>query len=247
MPTVELIYDRDCPNVEDTRVQLRQALEAAGLAPEWQEWDRADPRAPAYARRYGSPTVLVDGRDVAGTEPSDAPSCRIYASTAGRGRGVPAADMIAAALNKTGMDTAPASACDSGSSVFKMFAALPAVGTALLPNLACAACWPAYAGLLSALGIGFIDYSPYLLPLTTGFLAIALATLAWRARARRGYGPLLVGTVAAGGMLLGKFLLDSDLATYVAVLGLIGASLWNSWPQQWRETACGVCASSKST
>jgi hypothetical protein len=32
--------------------------------------------------------------------------------------------------------------------------AAPGVGLSLLPKLACPACWPAYTGLLSSIGLG---------------------------------------------------------------------------------------------
>ena len=100
MKTIELIIDRDCPNVVDARAELRRALAELELPLEWQEWDRENPDAPAHARKYGSPTVLVDGRDVAGdnTE-ADANCCRVYVQTDGRFRGAPSADMIRAALS----------------------------------------------------------------------------------------------------------------------------------------------------
>lgn len=107
---------------------------------------------------------------------------------------------------------------------------LPAVGAALLPKLTCPACWPAYAALLSALGVGFIDYTPYLLPLTLVFLVVTLAILAWRPR--RGYAPLVLGLFASGAMLIGKFLFDSDIAAYAGVALLVGASTWNAWPRK---------------
>lgn len=98
---IELIYDPDCPNVEDTRNAVRAALRRTpGLETDWKEWDRTDPASPDYACRYGSPTVLVGGRDVAGAEPVDAPSCRIYSDHLGRTRGVPPADLIVAALER---------------------------------------------------------------------------------------------------------------------------------------------------
>ena len=53
--------------------------------------------------------------------------------------------------------------------------AIPGVGVSLLPKLACPLCWPAYAGLLSSLGVGFLISTKYLLPLTVGFLSLALA------------------------------------------------------------------------
>jgi glutaredoxin len=43
--------------------------------------------------------------------------------------------------------------------------ALPSVGVSILPKLACPACWPAYAGLLTSTGLGFLISAVYLLPL----------------------------------------------------------------------------------
>src|SRR5437660_161897 len=44
--------------------------------------------------------------------------------------------------------------------------AIPGAVVAALPILACALCWPAYAALISSLGLGFLGSSTYLLPLT---------------------------------------------------------------------------------
>lgn len=94
-PRVELIHDADCPNTGRARAALRQAFAASGLVPAWTEWDRADPRCPVYARGYGSPTILVNGRDVVGDGPGEgAPSCRLYADHAG----APDVAQISAAL-----------------------------------------------------------------------------------------------------------------------------------------------------
>ncbi len=64
MTKVELIYDSDCPNVDDARRVLREAFVQADRAPRWVEWNRASRNSPDYVRRYGSPTILVDGQDV---------------------------------------------------------------------------------------------------------------------------------------------------------------------------------------
>jgi hypothetical protein len=229
---VELIYDVDCPNVSDARNNLRQALAAARQPRQWREWDRSEPGSPDYARRYGSPTILVDGRDIDGATPSDEPACRIYAMDPGRQRGVPAVETIVTALRRVPRR--------SRSAVARSLPALPVVGAALLPKLTCPACWPAYAGLLSALGIGFVDYTPYLLPLTAVFLVVTLLTLAHRARTRRGYGPLLLGLASSGVILTGKFAFDSDVATYGGVGLLVAAAAWNSWPRQ--PDSPGTCA-----
>jgi len=95
---VELVTDKDCPNAEAAREQLRRALEDAGLPLEWEEWDRESPEAPAHVRQYGSPTILVGGHDVAGEgTQSAAKSCRVYQTGEGV-RGVPSVEMIVAAL-----------------------------------------------------------------------------------------------------------------------------------------------------
>jgi hypothetical protein len=99
IPVVELIFDQDCPNVPATRATLSHALSSLALPARWYEWDRADPASPDYARQYGSPTVLVNGRDVAGEAPSHAPCCRVYTDVAGRNRGVPPLELIVAALS----------------------------------------------------------------------------------------------------------------------------------------------------
>jgi len=78
------------------RENLRKAFETSGIKAEWTEWEQSNENAPDYARQYGSPTILVDGKDIAGG-PGDccAPeSCRIYEG------GVPSVEMIQTALNK---------------------------------------------------------------------------------------------------------------------------------------------------
>jgi len=201
----------------------------------WQEWEHNDPDSPTYARRYGSPTILVCGEDVAGEPMPDAvqrsagaaaPNCRIYTNTQGRNRGVPDAALIRAALENRMQN----SKSSSPAGRIQLASLLPAVGAALLPKLTCPVCWPAYAALLSALGVGFIDYTPFLLPLTLVFLIVTLAILAWRPR--RGYAPLALGLFASAIVLIGKFFFDSDIATYAGVALLVGASTWNAWPRK---------------
>ena len=109
--------------------------------------------------------------------------------------------------------------------------ALPGIGVAMLPKLACPVCWPAYAGILSSIGFGFLISAAYLLPLTVAFLTLTLATLAYRAKDRRGFGPFLLGLFAAIGILLAKFLWESHAAIYTSVGILVVASLWNAWPR----------------
>jgi len=120
--------------------------------------------------------------------------------------------------------------------------ALPSVGFSMLPKLACPACWPAYAGLLSSVGLGFLISTAYLLPLTAAFLFLAVAALVFRANKRRGYGPFVLGLVAGSAVLLGKFAWESKLTVYSALGLLVVASLWNAWPLRDSEVAtCPEC------
>src|SRR5712692_7940119 len=95
-------------------------------------------------------------------------------------------------------------------------ATLPGIGVSLLPKAVCPICSPAYAALLSSLGLGFLA-TTYLLPVTVGFLPVALVALVFRASSRRGFGPFGIGLVATAWVLVGKFWLDSTAASYVGV------------------------------
>src|SRR5258707_11680023 len=88
----------------------------------------------------------------------------------------------------------------------------PGIGIALLPKLACPLCWPAYAAVLSSVGLGFLISTAYLLPFTIAFFILTLIALAFRAKQRRGYGPLGLGLVGSAAVLIGKFYLDSNPA-----------------------------------
>ena len=120
--------------------------------------------------------------------------------------------------------------------------AVPSIGLSVLPKLACPACWPAYAGLLSSVGLGFLISVRYLLPLTVAFLVLALAAMLFRARDRRGYGPFLLAVLAGSGVLLGKFSWDSRAIVYGAIGLLVVASLWNTWPRRDTPNDAVVCS-----
>ena len=243
---VELSYDQECPNVQEARNALLHAFTEAGLSPTWTEWDNRAPEAPSHARSYGSPTILVEGEDVAGVLPSNDPDCcRVYDDGTERSiRGVPPIDAIAEALKAHArQEGGPAAGKSSDDRWSKPLVVVPGVGAALLPVGVCPACWPAYAGLLSSLGLGFLLETTYLLPLMGAFFLIALASLAYRARERRGYGPLGLGCIATTLALLGKFATASDLVLYLGLALLVGASLWHAWPQRAATGTCPKCAS----
>ena len=243
--TVELIYDLDCPNVKAARAQLLRAFAETGLSPQWQEWDRNAPESPPQRCAFGSPTILINGQDVADTSSStDSDCCRLYLDDTGGLHGVPSVAAITSALLQAKERTSwiTNAAAITGLRWPNTVAVLPAIGTALLPKVTCPACWPAYAAVLSTLGLGFVNYTLYMLPLTTVFFVAALASLGYQARRRRHFTPLLLGLLAAVLVIVGKFTFVSDLTVYAGITLFVGVSLWNSWPQRANKSdLCPAC------
>jgi hypothetical protein len=230
---VVLIHDPDCPNVAEARSILRRALAATGRPPRWREFDRNAADTPAEWRAFGSPTILVNGHDVADMEASaGGNSCRVYRSRDGRLSGVPSVEQIASVLRGA-----------SASGWKSALAVLPGVAVALLPSVACPACWPGYAALLSSLGVGFLPTAPYLLPLTLVGLAIPIGVLAGGTRRGHGLLPLVSGLIGSILLVVGRFALDSNSFLFLGTMGLVAASLWNAWPR-WRRSAgsCPACS-----
>lgn len=99
IPIVELIYEDNCPNVNAAREALSAAFRSVGVAPNWREWNRKESGCPSHALGFGSPTVLVNGNDVAGASPGEGfDCCRIYPDGSATFGGAPSVEMIEAAL-----------------------------------------------------------------------------------------------------------------------------------------------------
>src|SRR5690606_36357312 len=155
----------------------------------------------------GAPRVEViaealrraDRADVASGQRAPVPETRCRANTSG---GAPGVEVIAEALRRADReDVAPGQQPPTQPrSRWKSTAAvLTGIGIALMPKVVCPLCWPAYAGILSAAGLTFLMEDRWLLPISAVFLLAALAALAWRARSRRGHGPLGGGAASAAG------------------------------------------------
>jgi hypothetical protein len=233
--TVELIYETGCPNIVDTRENLLRAFSEAQVSAKWTEWDTASHESPARVRGFGSPTVLVDGNDVVGQARTGTSCCRLYLAADGRQTGAPSVDAIRAALLGSAASLRGAK-WRRGS-----LAVLPGLGVALLPKLACPMCWPAYAAILSTLGLSFLISESYLLGIALLFLVVSVGFLAHRARQRYGYGPALVGAAASTVVLLGKFRFESKATMYGGLALLAAASLWNGWPRRSTASTCPQC------
>lgn len=216
---VELIHDSDCPNIEGARNLIRAAYSAGKVSGTWLEHCRQNPGVPAYVRSYGSPTILVNGFDVMPMTGSAADSCRVYRDVDGKLSGLPPLQSLLTAFSKAqsgNIGIRPAT-------IFSMLAGAPA----LLPALGCAGCWPAYAALLSAAGIGFVNYTPFLLPLMMVFSGAGLFGLFLRAHNRAGYGPFLLGIVATTAIFAGRFWLSVPPLIYLGATAFVVAAIWN--------------------
>ncbi len=91
-PQIELVYFDGCPNASQARDNLREAVEASGRGLTWSEWDLMEESTPADFRRFGSPTVLVNGADVTGEHVGTA-------AMACRADGVPSVATITARIS----------------------------------------------------------------------------------------------------------------------------------------------------
>jgi hypothetical protein len=116
--------------------------------------------------------------------------------------------------------------------------AVPGVGMSMLPKVVCPVCSPAYAAMLSSLGLGFLVSTTYLLPVTVAFLAVGVGALAFRASSRRGLLPFWIGMIAASSVVAGKFWFDSATMTYAGVGLLVLASVWNVIPRRANICSC---------
>ncbi len=238
MVKIELIYDKDCPNVEKTKKELRAALKELNLEVSWIEWDRADKNAPSYVKQYGSPTILINGRDVSGTDgTSDDNCCRVYLTEDSKLSGVPSKELILKSLKSALKEKSFKGSLPSGKKT--LLSVLPAVGASLLPAISCPACWPAYTGLLSALGLGFINYTPFLLPLMIVLLLIALYPFLKDAKASGRYALFYTALAASLLIVVGKFLIKSSILTYTGIVLLIVVSFYNAFSRK-KNTYCSV-------
>ncbi len=69
---IELVYEAGCPKVAAVRANLAWALMEARVSQRWTEWMLPGADVPARVRGLPSPTILVNGRPVAASDPFDA-------------------------------------------------------------------------------------------------------------------------------------------------------------------------------
>lgn len=217
---VQLLYFPGCPNVSAARDVLRRALLASGLPPQFQEVDVNAPRTPSFLRTWGSPTILVDGVDALGECAPTGPCCRLYASAESGIRGVPSEAQIRKALLRTRQRSW---------GMVRALGAIPGAVAAVLPVATCPACFAAYAGLLSALGAGYLLREQILAPLLVVLLVLGMVSVAWSSRSHGRREPLFATIAGSTAIVAGRLIWSTPLLLYGGVSIVLGASLWNVW------------------
>ncbi len=101
---IALLYFAECPNYVDALALLRAELAAEGLAGDSVRLIAVETEEEAMRLRFfGSPTIRVNGEDVAPLhDPAARPAlaCRTYRAADGRLGGVPPVEAIRAALRR---------------------------------------------------------------------------------------------------------------------------------------------------
>lgn len=111
----------------------------------------------------------------------------------------------------------------------RSLALIPGAVLPLLPSATCPACLAAYAGVLSAVGLGFLFNDRVLTPLIAVFLLVGVASVAWSTKSHRRLGPLVATLLGSAAVLVGRLVWNISPVLYSGVALLIGASLWNLW------------------
>jgi hypothetical protein len=96
--------------------------------------------------------------------------------------------------------------------------------------------------MLSALGIEFLDYTPYLFRLTAVFLAMAIAVLAFQMRRSGNLAPLILGITASLVVWFAKFYLESDWLTTGGIIMLVAAIFLSRRTKSTANSSCPTCA-----
>ncbi|EQA44189.1 hypothetical protein LEP1GSC050_2776 [Leptospira broomii serovar Hurstbridge str. 5399] len=204
---IELIYETTCPNKEATKKLLQEILEEYRISANFLEINKDDPETPVYFKRFSSPTILIDGKDI--DSGSGGNACRLYKNELGKLSGVPSKELLQRSILKANKDLH-----------FSLLSFLPLLGSAFLPVMSCPACYPLYGSVLASIGFGFFDYTPYLKPFV--FILSLIAVIGVSLYYDRTKKWMSASFVFLGILLLGlsKLFLEMDS------LSIIGISLF---------------------
>ncbi len=97
---IEVLYVLDCPHYPAAMAELKSVLAVERISAPIREVLVANPRMAEELRFRGSPTIRINGRDIAGESEAQhfALSCRLYPGE--KQPGVPPAEMIHRAVRE---------------------------------------------------------------------------------------------------------------------------------------------------
>ena len=96
MLNIEFIYDNDCPNVKDAKKNLLKAINLTKTKHQVMDWERQSASSPEYVKNYGSPTILINKKDLLEMPENQKSSCcRLYGD-----KGAPSVELIHSAILK---------------------------------------------------------------------------------------------------------------------------------------------------
>ena len=238
---VEVLYFKGCPNHQQTVELAREIVTELGVDVAVEQVEVRTLEDAARLRFLGSPSVHVDGVDIeaaARASTAYAFACRTY-----NGSRVPPRELFLGALGGARQSEGEQSLGPRDGDWRRLLPTAAGAAALLLPVGTCPACVPAYAAVLSSLGLPVLLYQRYMLPIAAMLLTASVGSLAYRARSRRGYAPFFVGLVGSTVALIGKVVLASDPVLYVGLSILVAMATWNAWPlPNVSPRSCASCA-----
>lgn len=135
----------------------------------------------------------------------------------------------------------------------RLLAGVAGVFGGILPVAACPACWPAYAGVLSSLGISFLGFRTGHFVLVGTLLATAMGMFAydWQRHHRR-FGPLLLGLIGCAFVIASNTYFNQPIVSYAGSVSFLSAAIWNGVILKRQRTQkepierdCACCAEDK--
>ena len=97
---IQLITFTGCPHASAARTSLEGVLASLGVRERIEAVDTLSPETSETLRRWGSPTILLDGEDIAGASRPTGPGCRLYRDAEGRMQGWPPEELLFAAFRR---------------------------------------------------------------------------------------------------------------------------------------------------
>lgn len=208
---VEVLYVPNCPHYPATVKQLKGVLSAEGISAEIHEVIVTDAKTAHQCRFRGSPTIRINGRDIAGESQgpeSFALACRIYPGA--EEVGLPPVEMVRNAVR----EARTGEGVKRGSSIA---ASLGAIASSLA-TIGC--CLPlALAAALGAAGAGaFLQtFRPWLLGLSIALLGVGFwqQHRAKQCAVKRAYLTTVLLWVAVA-VVVGMILFPQEIAAFIA-------------------------------